>query len=62
MAWPAKQGFVEFAAGNHEAADAALTRMRDPLDGIGIKDGLLDRTEPFHVESLISLGAARPCP
>jgi tetratricopeptide (TPR) repeat protein len=49
-------GFVEFAAGNHEAADAALTRMRDLLDGIGIKDGLLDRTEPFHVESLISLG------
>lgn len=49
-------GFVEFAAGNHEAADGALTRMRDLLDGIGIKDGLLDRTEPFHVESLISLG------
>jgi len=37
-----------------EAADGALTRMRDLLDGIGIKDGLLDRTEPFHVESLIS--------
>jgi DNA-binding NarL/FixJ family response regulator len=47
---------VEFAAGNHEAADGALTRMRDLLDGIGIKDGLLDRTEPFHVESLVSLG------
>jgi hypothetical protein len=30
--------------------------MRDLLDGISIKDGLLDRTEPFHVESLISLG------
>ena len=49
-------GFVEFAAGNHDAADDALTRMRELLDGIGIKDGLLDRTEPFHVESLISLG------
>ncbi len=49
-------GFVEFAAGNHEAADDALTKMRDLLDGIGIKDGLLERTEPFHVESLISLG------
>jgi len=49
-------GFVEFAAGNHEAADGALTKMRDLLDGIGIKDGLLERTEPFHVESLISLG------
>ena len=49
-------GFVEFAAGNHEAADGALTRMRDLLDGIGIKEALLDRTEPFHIESLISLG------
>jgi DNA-binding NarL/FixJ family response regulator len=49
-------GFVEFAAGNHGAADDALTKMRDLLDGIGIKDGLLERTEPFHVESLISLG------
>ena len=49
-------GFVEFAAGNHEAADGALTMMRDLLDGIGIKDGLIERTEPFHVESLISLG------
>ena len=49
-------GFVEFAAGNHEAADDALTKMRDLLDGIGIKDGLIERTEPFHVESLISLG------
>jgi DNA-binding NarL/FixJ family response regulator len=49
-------GFVEFAAGNHEAADGALTKMRDLLDGIGIKEALLDRTEPFHIESLISLG------
>ena len=49
-------GFVEFAAGNHGAVDDALTKMRDLLDGIGIKEGLLERTEPFHVESLISLG------
>ena len=49
-------GFVEFAAGNHEAADGALTRMRDLLDGIGIKEALLARTEPFHIESLIALG------
>jgi hypothetical protein len=26
------------------------------LDGIGIRDGLLDRTEPFHVDSLVALG------
>jgi hypothetical protein len=49
-------GFVEFAAGEHAAADDALVRMRRLLDGIGIRDGLLDRTEPFHVESLVALG------
>jgi DNA-binding NarL/FixJ family response regulator len=49
-------GFVEFAAGDHEAVDQALTRMRDLFDSIGVKDGLLDRSEPFHVESLVALG------
>jgi DNA-binding CsgD family transcriptional regulator len=49
-------GFVEFAAGDYEAADGALRRMRDLFDGIGIKDGVFDRTEPFHVEALIGLG------
>jgi DNA-binding CsgD family transcriptional regulator len=49
-------GFVEFAAGDHQAADRALTRMRELLDQIGIRDGLLDRTEPFHVELLVQLG------
>ena len=49
-------GFVEYAAGDHQAADRALTQMRELLDQIGIKDGLLDRTEPFHVEVLVQLG------
>ena len=49
-------GFVEYAAGDHQAADRALTQMRGLLDQIGIKDGLLDRTEPFHVELLVALG------
>ena len=49
-------GFVEFAAGDHRAADRALIQMRDLLDAIGIKDALLDRTEPFHVELLVQLG------
>jgi DNA-binding CsgD family transcriptional regulator len=49
-------GFVEYAAGDHRAADHALTQMRRLLDQIGIKDGLLDRTEPFHVELLVQLG------
>ena len=49
-------GFVEFAAGDHQAADRALTHMRQLLDEMGIKDGLLDRTEPCHIESLVQLG------
>jgi DNA-binding CsgD family transcriptional regulator len=49
-------GFVELAAGDHQAADRALTHMRQLLDQIGIKDALIDRTEPFHVEVLVQLG------
>ena len=49
-------GFVEFAAGDHRAADRALIQMRDLLDAIGIEDAALDRTEPFHVELLVHLG------
>jgi DNA-binding CsgD family transcriptional regulator len=30
--------------------------MRRLLDQIGIRDGLLDRTEPFHAELLVELG------
>ena len=30
--------------------------MQELYDQIGIKDGLLDRTEPCHVESLVQLG------
>ncbi len=49
-------GFVEFAAGDYRSADAALSQMRQLLDQIGIRDGLLDRTEPFHAELLVALG------
>ena len=49
-------GFVEFAAGDYRAADDALSHMRQLLDQIGIRDGLLDRTEPFHAELLVELG------
>jgi len=49
-------GFVEFAAGDYRSADDALSQMRRLLDQIGIKDGLLDRTEPFHAELLVELG------
>jgi DNA-binding CsgD family transcriptional regulator len=49
-------GFVEFAAGDYRAADDALSQMRQLFDQIGIRDGLLDRTEPFHAELLAELG------
>lgn len=49
-------GFVEFAAGDYRAADDALSQMRRLHDQIGIRDGLLDRTEPFHAELLVELG------
>lgn len=49
-------GFVEFAAGDYRRADDALSQMRRLLDQIGIRDGLLDRTEPFHAELLVELG------
>jgi DNA-binding CsgD family transcriptional regulator len=49
-------GFIEFAAGEHAAADRALTRMREQLDTNGVTETLLDRSEPFHVESLLALG------
>ncbi len=52
----AVQGVVEFVAGELHAADRALSQMRLLLDQIGMKDGLLDRTEPFHVELLVQLG------
>jgi DNA-binding NarL/FixJ family response regulator len=49
-------GFVEFAAGNHEAADRALTLMHRLNDAIGLKDELYERSEPHHIESLLELG------
>jgi DNA-binding CsgD family transcriptional regulator len=49
-------GFAEFADGDDAAAHRALTLMRERLDAIGIEDSLMDRSEPFHVESLLALG------
>jgi class 3 adenylate cyclase len=48
--------FVEFSAGDHEAVDRALGRMRERLDTIGTHEYVPDRSEPFHVESLVALG------
>jgi DNA-binding NarL/FixJ family response regulator len=48
--------FVEFADGDHRAVDATLTRMRERMDTIAVKELPPDRSEPFHVESLVALG------
>jgi class 3 adenylate cyclase/ATP/maltotriose-dependent transcriptional regulator MalT len=47
---------VEFADGHHEAVDRVLTRMRECLKATGIVDYVPDRSEPFHVESLVARG------
>ena len=49
-------GVVEFAAGDHEAADRALATMRERLAAFGAKELPIDRSEPFHIESLLALG------
>ena len=48
--------FAEFVAGDHAAADRALTRMRRHADAVGAREVPTDRSEPFHIESLLVLG------
>ncbi len=48
--------FVEYAAGDAPAADAALTGMRERANKVGVVDILFDRSEPFHIEVLLELG------
>jgi DNA-binding CsgD family transcriptional regulator len=49
-------GFVEFTAGNYEAADRALVKMQAVYDAMGVVEPLLDWSEPFQIESLLALG------
>jgi len=49
-------GFVEFAAGDHEASDRVLTQMRELHASMGVAEPMFDRSEPFHIESLLALG------
>jgi DNA-binding CsgD family transcriptional regulator len=51
-------GVVEFAAGDHRATDDVLTRMHERAASIGTKELVPDRSEPFHIESLLTLGDA----
>jgi ATP/maltotriose-dependent transcriptional regulator MalT len=49
-------GFVEFCAGNYEAADRIWTQMREEAELVGWRDFLEDRSEPDHIEALLALG------
>jgi DNA-binding NarL/FixJ family response regulator len=48
--------FIDFVDGNHRAVEASLTRMREQMEKISMKELAPDRSEPFHVESLVALG------
>jgi DNA-binding CsgD family transcriptional regulator len=48
--------FVDFVDGDHRAVDATLTSMRERMETIAMKELAPDRSEPFHVESLLALG------
>ena len=49
-------GLAEFAAGDDAAADAAWRRMHLHAEAVGARDVLFDRSEPFHVEALLTRG------
>jgi DNA-binding CsgD family transcriptional regulator len=48
--------FVDFVDGDHRGVDGTLTRMRHQMETIAMKELAPDRSEPFHVESLVALG------
>jgi DNA-binding CsgD family transcriptional regulator len=48
--------FIDFADGDHRAVDATLTRMRERMDSVDVKELAPDRSETFHIESLVALG------
>ena len=48
--------FLEYTDGNPEACVKALTSMTELHALLGIEDAPPDRSQPFHVESLLALG------
>ena len=48
--------FVEFADGDHAAADKTRTRMSEIAGAIGAHETIFDRSEPNQIESLLALG------
>jgi DNA-binding CsgD family transcriptional regulator len=49
--------FAAYAAGDAAGADRAVGEMRRRFDEIGFREAVGDRSEPFHVEVLVGLGA-----
>jgi DNA-binding CsgD family transcriptional regulator len=48
--------FVEFVEGDYRGVDQALARMRQRQESMGFREFAPDRSEPFHIESLVTLG------
>ena len=54
-------GFVEFAAGDHEATDRVLTRMRQLHASTGLTEPMFDRASPsISSRSSHSASTSRP--
>jgi DNA-binding NarL/FixJ family response regulator len=49
-------GFVELTAGDHAAADRALTRMTEQIERMQGVEAIAARSEPDHIEALLALG------
>jgi DNA-binding CsgD family transcriptional regulator len=48
--------FIDFVDGDHRGVDQSLARMRRRLRSMGFREFAPDRSEPFHIESLVALG------
>lgn len=48
--------FIDFTDGDHRAVDETLNRMRERMDSVDVKELAPDRSEPYHIESLLALG------
>jgi DNA-binding CsgD family transcriptional regulator len=47
---------IDFVDGDHRGVDQSLARMRQRLESMGFREFAPDRSEPFHIESLVALG------
>lgn len=49
--------FLEFSSGDYAAVDRVVSQLSEYQDTLGIRDSPADRSEPFHVEALVAIGA-----